>query len=70
MALENLEEILAVDGIDACYVGPYDLSSNKGLGIPPIFDHPDFVRAMDRVIAASEAGGKPAGMYCDMDNIS
>jgi 2-keto-3-deoxy-L-rhamnonate aldolase RhmA len=69
-ALENLEEILAVEGIDACFVGPYDLSSNMGLGIPPKFDHPDFVRAMDRVIEASEASGKPAGMYSNMDNIS
>jgi len=59
-----------VEGIDACFVGPYDLSSNMGLGIPPKFDHPDFVRAMDRVIEASEASGKPAGMYSNMDNIS
>jgi 2-keto-3-deoxy-L-rhamnonate aldolase RhmA len=69
-SLENLEEILAVDGIDACFVGPYDLSSNLGLGIPPKFEDPAFVRAMDRVIEASEASGKPAGMYSNMDNIS
>jgi 2-keto-3-deoxy-L-rhamnonate aldolase RhmA len=30
-ALDNLEEIAAVDGVDALYVGPYDLSLSLGI---------------------------------------
>jgi len=37
--LENLEEILSVEGIDASMIGPYDLSGS--LGYPGEFDRPD-----------------------------
>ena len=42
MALANLEEIAGVDGIDALFVGPGDLSVS--MGIPKQFDHSDFYR--------------------------
>jgi 2-keto-3-deoxy-L-rhamnonate aldolase RhmA len=46
-AVENLEAILAVEGVDGFLVGPYDLSGS--LGVPGQFDHPDVVAALDRV---------------------
>jgi len=68
-ALENLDEILSVEGVDAGYIGPYDLSSNLGYGVPPDWSNEDYVAAFNEVIRVSEEHGKPAGMYCGLDNI-
>ncbi|SVC99141.1 uncharacterized protein METZ01_LOCUS351995, partial [marine metagenome] len=46
-AVNCLESILSVEGVDAYFVGPYDLSGS--LGIPGQFDHPEFLEAMDRI---------------------
>lgn len=45
-AVENLPEILRVEGLDAVLVGPYDLSSS--MGITGQFDAPEFLAAMSR----------------------
>ncbi|MDA1049415.1 MAG: aldolase/citrate lyase family protein [Planctomycetota bacterium] len=57
--LDEVERIAQVDGIDVLWIGQYDLSSS--LGIPGQFEHPDFVSAIGRVIAAANAHGKVAG---------
>ena len=46
-AVEKLEEILAVPGIDAFFVGQYDLSGS--LGIPGQFEHPRFLESLDQI---------------------
>lgn len=54
-ALDNLAEIVAVDGLDMIFLGPFDLSASLGhMGEP---DHPD----VRRKIAAVEAAAKAAG---------
>lgn len=58
--VEAAHEIAAVDGIDLLWVGQFDLTTS--LGIPAQFDHPDYLDALDRVIAACNANGKTAGM--------
>jgi 2-dehydro-3-deoxyglucarate aldolase len=68
-ALKNLDEILSVPGIDACYIGPWDLSVSLGLGIPPIWDEPKYLAAFDRVLEAAKRYKKPAGMFANIDNI-
>lgn len=68
-ALQNLDEILSVPGIDVCYVGPYDLSCNMGFGMPPKWDEPRYLAAFDRVLEASKQHGVSAGMYTTVDNI-
>jgi 2-keto-3-deoxy-L-rhamnonate aldolase RhmA len=68
-ALQNLEEILAVPEIDACYIGPYDLSCSLGLGIPPKWDNPDYIAAFDRILKVAQKYGKPAGMFTNIDTI-
>jgi 2-keto-3-deoxy-L-rhamnonate aldolase RhmA len=68
-ALDNLDEILSVDGIDACYIGPYDLSCSLGLGIPPNWKDPGYLAAFDRVIAAAKKHGKACGMFATLENI-
>ena len=47
-ALENLDAILAVPGIDAIIIGPYDLSGS--MGIPGKFDDPAFSSAVTQII--------------------
>lgn len=60
-AVESLEEILAVEGVDGFIVGPYDLSGS--LGRPGDFDHPDVAAALARVRAVMHAGTKPGGYH-------
>lgn len=59
-AVANIEEIAAVDGVDVLFVGPTDLTYN--LGVPDQFDHPDYIAAQKRVVAAAKAAGKAAGI--------
>lgn len=51
-AVENIEEILSVPGIDIAFVGPYDLSSSMGLQEQP--NHPDVQESCRKVIVACE----------------
>jgi 2-keto-3-deoxy-L-rhamnonate aldolase RhmA len=46
-AVNNIEQIVEVDGIDAVFIGPYDLSASMGL--MGQVDHPEVVDAIDRV---------------------
>ncbi len=54
--LENVEEIVAVSGIDALWIGLYDLTLS--LGVPGQMNHPDVLAATDRVFAACRAHNK------------
>ncbi|REE07414.1 2,4-dihydroxyhept-2-enedioate aldolase [Paraburkholderia sp. BL27I4N3] len=58
--LENLEEIAAVPGVDALFIGPADLSASMGyIGGA---GHPDVLAEVERAIARIVAAGKPAGI--------
>jgi len=59
-ALENLEDILPVEGVDVVLVGPCDLS--VALGRPGEFTHPDQVRQTERVIEACHRHGVAPGI--------
>ena len=60
-AVNNLEDILSVAGIDGYFIGPYDLSASMGL--PGQFDHPDIVAAIERVRQVGSVLGKPGGLH-------
>ncbi|TWX64352.1 2,4-dihydroxyhept-2-ene-1,7-dioic acid aldolase [Colwellia demingiae] len=62
-ALENLDAILSVDGIDAIYIGPADLSN--ALGCTPKFDQdePLVVEAIDHILSRAKAHGVVAGIH-------
>lgn len=49
-ALRCIEEIVARDGVDGIFVGPYDLSIS--MGIPGNFENPEFQKAIKRVLYA------------------
>jgi 2-keto-3-deoxy-L-rhamnonate aldolase RhmA len=68
-ALDNLDEILSVPGVDACYIGPWDLSVSLGFGVPPDWEAPRYQAAFDRVLEISAKHNKPAGMFCISDTI-
>lgn len=59
-AVENIDEIVSVDGIDGIFVGPYDLSGSYGM--PGEIDHPQVVEAQRSVVAACATAGKSAGL--------
>jgi 2-keto-3-deoxy-L-rhamnonate aldolase RhmA len=59
-ALDEVEAIASVDGIDVLFVGPTDLS--HALGLPGNIDHPEFEAAARRVADAARATGKAAGI--------
>ncbi len=46
--VENLDEILSVEGVDAAFIGPYDLSAS--MGITAQFEHPDYTKAVKRIL--------------------
>jgi len=60
-AVERIDEILAVPGIDLPLIGPYDLSASMGL-LGQV-DHPEVQEAIGRVLAATRKVGMPAGIF-------
>ena len=64
-AVESIDEILAVPGIDAVYVGPADLSLTYGL--PPAVDNPGepFDGALATVVAACQRQGVVPGIHAN-----
>jgi 4-hydroxy-2-oxoheptanedioate aldolase len=68
--LKNLDEILSVEGIDACYIGPWDLSCSLGYGVPPKWDELRYKEAFDKVLMASKKWNKAAGMFATINNIN
>ena len=59
-AVADVERIVAVDGIDAIFVGPSDLAASMGLLGQQ--NHPDVVESVLRAIRAGVAAGKPVGV--------
>lgn len=59
-ALNSVDDIAAIDGIDVLFVGPSDLS--MALGIFGQLDHPRFIEALKATAAAAKKAGKAAGI--------
>ncbi|RDW20115.1 hypothetical protein CWR48_05225 [Oceanobacillus arenosus] len=59
--LENIEQIVDIDGVDGIFVGPYDLS--VALGKPGQMKDPVVQDAIKRVIIACQSAGKFAFIY-------
>jgi 4-hydroxy-2-oxoheptanedioate aldolase len=62
-ALDNLDSILSVEGLDAVYIGPSDLSIS--LGCKPAMDDldPKAAQAVDHILARAKAHGLVAGIH-------
>ena len=60
-ALEDIDEILSVEGIDVLLVGPSDLSIN--LGVPLDYTNEKYQQALDRIAESSKRAGVVPGLY-------
>ncbi len=60
-ALKEIDAIVAVPGVDAVFVGPYDLSGS--MGMPGALEHAAVKEAIDSVLAAARRAGIAAGIF-------
>jgi len=60
-AVENADEILAHGGLDAIFIGPYDLSTS--MGVSGQLDHPVIVESTEKVIAKAKTHHVALGSY-------
>ena len=59
--VNQIDEILQVEGIDAVFIGPYDLSASMGLTAQ--FEHPDYLAARERVLKACQRKSIACGLH-------
>ena len=67
--LENIETIVAMDGVDGIFIGPFDLSIS--MGIPGQFNNPEFLKAIEKILADCKKYNKIScvftGKFDDID---
>ena len=61
-ALDQIEEIAGINGVDGIFVGPCDLSIS--LGIPLEFTNPILIHAIERILRACKENGKESIIFC------
>jgi 2-keto-3-deoxy-L-rhamnonate aldolase RhmA len=66
-SLQNLEEIVCTDGIEAVFCGPYDLSMS--LGIFRQFDNPKFMKALDLIVSTCRAHDVAPGLLASIGSV-
>ncbi len=59
--LENIEEIVNIDGVDGIFIGPYDLSI--AMGIPAQFTNPAFTTAIEKILTTCKTAKKYAFIF-------
>lgn len=60
-AVAAIDAILSVSGIDAVFIGPYDLTAS--MGIPAQFSHPDYLAARAKILSACARNGIVPGIH-------
>ncbi|WP_114748510.1 HpcH/HpaI aldolase family protein [Pleomorphovibrio marinus] len=60
-AMERLDKLLSVEGLDAVFIGPHDLSIS--MGIPEKYDHPDFEQAVKEILRTCKNRGLAVGIH-------
>jgi 2-dehydro-3-deoxyglucarate aldolase len=64
-ALNNIDDIASVDGVDGLFIGPSDLSAGIGhFGQPT---HPEVQQAMETIVKSAKAHGKPTGILAPIE---
>ena len=67
-ALDNLNEILDVEGIDIIFIGPYDLS--QSMGYPGQVSHPEVIKEMKQIVHHAREKKVVVGTFTDsMDSV-
>jgi 4-hydroxy-2-oxoheptanedioate aldolase len=63
-ALEQVQEIAALPGVDCLLIGPFDLGNNIGRPILEVGMHDDLKKAIEKIKDAAHTEGKKVGIYC------
>jgi 4-hydroxy-2-oxoheptanedioate aldolase len=63
-ALDNVDAIAAVPGVDVLFVGPYDLGNSIGYPILADGMHDELKAAIEKIHLAAKKAGKRSGIYC------
>ena len=58
--LENADAIIGTEGVDLAWLGHFDLTVS--MGIPGQFEHPEYVDAVETLLATATKNGKPFGI--------
>jgi len=66
--INNLGEILKVHGVDAVFVGPYDLS--QSLGIPGQVNHPKVLDKVREIASLTKQAGVALGMFVEEPGVA
>jgi 4-hydroxy-2-oxoheptanedioate aldolase len=62
--IENLDAILATDGLDGIYIGPNDLALACGFGRGTYREQPEVAALIQKIVDACRAAGVPVGLHC------
>lgn len=60
-AVDHIDEILSVPGVDVAFVGPLDLSVS--MGMPEDYSNPKYQEALDKIVRASRKAGVAPGAW-------
>ncbi|TLV00529.1 HpcH/HpaI aldolase family protein [Dyadobacter luticola] len=60
-AVDRLDELLSVPGVDGVFIGPHDLSVS--IGLPEQYDHPEFEKVVTHIIKTTRAKGLAIGIH-------
>ena len=63
-AVDDLEGILSVPGLDAVFVGPSDLGQALGFGPGMDREEPEMLEAIERIVGSAREKGLGAGIFC------
>ena len=63
-AVENADEIFAIEGVDGCWIGPSDLALSMGLKVSDMGGHPAHNEAVAHVLEMCQKHGKIPGYAC------
>jgi len=67
-AINNIDDILDVEGVDILFIGPYDLS--QSLGYPGQVDHPEVIMEMKQIVENARKRKVIVGTFTDtMDSV-
>ena len=64
-AMNKLDELLSVPGLDGVFIGPHDLSVS--LGHPEEYDHPEFEAAVKKIIQTARGKGLAIGIHFSLE---
>jgi 4-hydroxy-2-oxoheptanedioate aldolase len=63
-AVENLERMIDVEGVDGVFIGPHDLTVS--MGIPTEYTHPEFINTVENIARTCREKGVGVGIHTDL----